>query len=1070
MALVRVYCGLASAEPTGRPAGAGTGLTAAVVDDAGRLLGVCEITDDPAGYAQLGAVLAERANGPGSAAIAADSDDHQVTSLLTAAGRPLAIADDDAVDDFAERFADDESLEEMESPPAERRAVGLARALQAGAIFAIGLPVPRDLAPYRPILAAHSALAGGRHSAAATLREVLRELYPAALRAFSDPAEPLTLAVLDALPEPGTLSGTVARGRDLPAAAEAVAVRLTASGVADQARVLEAITALRVAIAETPRRGTINKTLASASADAVRQAVAAVRSCDDGCAALVATLAARTTLVTAAPRRPIRRATAETEPTPLRRVTETEPAPVLRVAETEPAATPAGLHALPLPLPDRSSTGRRHRPEPAAAATTPRALTTPPVAPAPVAPPPTAPTPVTTAASVPFAEPAQPVEPARPQRAASPARPPNAPRRQATPRTPARSAEPPAAAATPPAASAPTGASMPSRSPGHAWSTGFDGTSRYEQPAASASNGFDSASRYEQPAASDGPGRYEQPAASDGPGRYEQPAASDGPGRFQSPAASDGPSRFQSPAASDGPSRFQQPAASNGSDRSSRFQQPAASEGSDGPSRFQPAASNGSDGPSRFQPAASNGSDGPSRFQPAASNGSDGPSRFQQPAAASGSGGFDSTGRYARPAPTEQAGFDNASRYEQPAATPQSAPPAAPQSPAAMAMPLPGRPVSASPVNKPISVPPPPPGITPIPAQRPTVPPAEAGEPFRATLTNAAMNSARAERKRPTVIPPRANGRGATATPPPAPPQPPVSGFQATDLSIPVPAPRPEPGARANWPLVDNTSDERANGEPRFPDLSELPPSELDRPTYSPIGDDRVQPPWLADDMPPEPPILRLVEPPPLADRALREEAPRENRSRVRDERRTRDDYAARYDAPPLRLVETPSDTGSHPQLPIGISAPPVSNDEGDGDLLIFAAARSAWFTGHPEDEAEDLGWASVADTGWQAAEKAAQPAVGIETQSGLPRRVPQANLVPGSPLRDERPFRIVRDAASIAAHTTGYFRGWRRGQEIGGYAVGGRPGRESAGGWDFSRDHGGRDESQEYEYRSARS
>ncbi|MEV4618044.1 transposase [Asanoa sp. NPDC049573] len=949
MALVRVYCGLASAEPTGRPAGAGTGLTAAVVDDAGRLLGVCEITDDPAGYAQLGAVLAERANGPGSAAIAADSDDHQVTSLLTAAGRPLAIADDDAVDDFAERFADDESLEEMESPPAERRAVGLARALQAGAIFAIGLPVPRDLAPYRPILAAHSALAGGRHSAAATLREVLRELYPAALRAFSDPAEPLALAVLDALPEPGMLSGTVARGRDLPPGAEAVAVRLTASGIAEQPQVREAITALRVAIAETPRRGTINKALASASADAVRQAVAAVRSCDEGCAALVATLAARTTLVAAAPRRPIRRVGAAA------------------ATETEPAATPAGLHALPLPLPERSATGRRHRPEPAAAATTPRALTTPPVAPAPVAPPPTAPSPVTTAASIPFAEPVRPVEPAQPQRAASPTRPPNAPRHPAPSRsTPARSAERPAAA-TPPAASAATGASMPSRSPGHAWSTGFDGTSRYEQPAATQAAGFDTNGRYEQPAAT-------QPAGVDTNGRHEQPAATQ-------------------------PARL---------DTKGRYEQ--------------------------GQPA-----------------------------------GFDTKGRYEQGQP---AGFDNASRYEQPAATPQSAPPAPaapkPQAPAALSLPLPGRPVSASPVNKPISVPPPPPGITPIPAQRPTVPPAEAGEPFRATLTNAALNSARAERKRPTVIPSRANGRGATTPPPPAPPQPPVAGFQATDLSIPVPAPRPEPGARANWPLVDNTSDERANGEPRFPDLSELPPSELDRPTYSPVGDDRVTPPWLADDMPPEPPILRLVEPPPLADRALREDAPR---SRARDERRVRDDYTPRYDAPPLRLVETPaSDTGSHPQLPIGISAPPVSDDEGDGDLLIFAAARSAWFTGHPDDESEDLAWASVADTGWQAAEKAAQPAVGIETQSGLPRRVPQANLVPGSPLRDERPLRIVRDAASIAAHTTGYFRGWRRGQEIGGYAVGGRPGREAAGGWDFSRDHGGRDESQEYEYRSARS
>ncbi|WP_239126365.1 transposase [Asanoa siamensis] len=925
MALVRVYCGLASAEPTGRPAIAGTGLTAAVVDDAGRLLDVCEITDDPAGYAQLGARLAERANGPGSAAIAADSDDHEVTSLLSAAGRPLAIADDDAVDDFAERFADDESLEEMESPAAERRAVGLARALQAGAIFAVGLPVPRDLVPFRPVLAAHSALAGGRHAAAATLREVLRELYPAALRAYSDPAEPLALAVLDALPEAGMLSGPTARGRDLPVAAEAVAKRLAAEGAGDLAAVTEAITALRVAISETPRRGTVNKSLASASAEAVRQAVAAVRSCDEGCAALVATLAERTTPLTAVPRRPVRRAAvADT--------TET----------TEPAATPAGLHALPLPLPDRS-TGRRHRPEPAAAATTPRALTTPPVAPAPVTPPPTAPTPVSTTAAAPFAEPARPAEP---QRAGNQSRPPNAPRhpaasrsasRSAEPRTPTRAAEAPRGippvrstepltpprtprppAITPPAALAnPTpanGTPMPSRSPGHAWSTGFDGTSRYE------------------------------------------PTPTSAPPQPPTPAT--------------------------------------------------------------LQP--------PTPVSPAAST----------------------------------------------------------------TTPLPGRPVSAGPANKPVSVPPPPPGITPIPAQRPTaptlpttqrpttpttqrpaapaaqrpsVPPAEAGEPFRATLTNAAINSARAERKRPTVIPPRANGRNA----PTPPPEPPVTGFQATDLSVPVPAPRPEPGARANWPLVDNTSDDRANGEPRFPDLSELPPSELDRPTYSPVGDDRVTPPWLADDMPPEPPILRLVEPPPLADRALRDDSPRETRSRSRAAERS-SDYAARYETPPLRLVDTTSDTGSH-QLPIGISAPPVSEGEGDGDLLIFAAARSAWFTGHTEEH-EDLSWSSVADTGWRAAEKASAPSIGLETQSGLPRRVPQANLVPGSPLREERPLRIVRDAASIAAHTTGYFRGWRRGQEIGGYAVGGRPGREAAGGWDFSRDHGGRDESQEYEYRSARS
>jgi len=88
VALVRVYCGLASAD-TG-VAGDDGWLTAAVVDDAGRLLDVCEIGDDAQGYAALSALLAERSGAPSGVAVAADSDDHLVTMLLTTAGRPLA--------------------------------------------------------------------------------------------------------------------------------------------------------------------------------------------------------------------------------------------------------------------------------------------------------------------------------------------------------------------------------------------------------------------------------------------------------------------------------------------------------------------------------------------------------------------------------------------------------------------------------------------------------------------------------------------------------------------------------------------------------------------------------------------------------------------------------------------------------------------------------------------------------------------------------------------------------------------------------------------------------------------
>ncbi|WP_422771811.1 transposase [Plantactinospora sp. WMMC1484] len=762
VALVRVYCGLASADVAGRPAPAGTTLTSAVVDDAGRLLHVCEITDDPAGYAQLGTVLVERSSGPSGAAVAADSDDHLVTSLLSAAGRPLAIADDDSVDDFAERFADDESVEERESAPAERRAVGLARALQAGALSAASLPPPRELISFKPVLAAHAALANGRHAAAVALREVLRELYPAALRAYPDPAEPVSLAVLDALPEPGMFGGTSARGRDTSVATDAIAAHLAADGVAESDVITEAVTALRVAIAETPPRGITNKAFTSASAEAVRQAVAAVRACDAGCDALIATLSARVT------------------PAPGRR------AAGRRSAGEAASPTPSGTGLSGPAREPVPSSGRRGRHQPAAASNgpaTPQPLGPPPVAPPPVAPPPMAPPPVTPASAPPLSPAATLAMPAVPV---------------------------------------------------------------------------------------------------------------------------------------------------SGAPRGSR------------------------------------------------------------------------------------------------SAMPSSAPPAYQNDPLA------NRPVSAPP--------PPPPGMTPMPpTQRGSIPPADAGEPFRATLTTAAINSARNER-RPTPITPRPKTNGDGAARP--------GTISAAGLTVSVPATRPEPppppGSRANWPLVPGDDhDDRATGagHPAYGQSGER-----NAPVSTPPGDGRVTPPWQADDLPPEPPTLRLVEPPP-AERGGRGDLPADN--------------------PPLRLVEREEPARGGPGLPrrgVEPTESPVSDD--DGDLLIFAAAKSAWFTGHAEET--EVEWASTADSGWQAAEQAARPSVGASTSAGLPKRVPQANLVPGSPLRDERPLRIVRDAARIAEHTTGYFRGWRRGQEIGGYAVGGRPGREAAGGWDFSRDPDERADNRDYEYRSA--
>jgi hypothetical protein len=362
-----------------------------------------------------------------------------------------------------------------------------------------------------------------------------------------------------------------------------------------------------------------------------------------------------------------------------------------------------------------------------------------------------------------------------------------------------------------------------------------------------------------------------------------------------------------------------------------------------------------------------------------------------------------------------------------------------------------------------------------VPSQRTPVPPADAGEPFRATLTAAAINNARAERQQ--RLSAAVEGRrqaersGVDAPPPP--------GINAADVSIPVPAARPSaaepaaapPGSRANWPLLNSDDRGAAAAGRDYPFGEPTAAPELDRqaePGKETAG--RVKPPWQADDLPPEPPTLRLVEPP-LAEREAARtdlDAPAGDPLGPGPLDRTE----SRLEPPPLRLVESDAAKSNgrngSARRPLTDALPASSvSEESDGDLLIFAAAQSAWFTGHDEEEAE-VNWATSADVGWRAAEQAARPAVGAETSAGLPKRVPQANLVPGSPIREERPLRIVRDPASIAAHTTGYFRGWRRGQEIGGYAVGGRPGREAAGGWDFSRDGGESDDNAEYEYRSA--
>jgi hypothetical protein len=104
------------------------------------------------------------------------------------------------------------------------------------------------------------------------------------------------------------------------------------------------------------------------------------------------------------------------------------------------------------------------------------------------------------------------------------------------------------------------------------------------------------------------------------------------------------------------------------------------------------------------------------------------------------------------------------------------------------------------------------------------------------------------------------------------------------------------------------------------------------------------------------------------------------------------------------------------------VSVPPVAPQD-QHRLPIFDSLESDWFrrsgqtlTAAPQPAAAaappaaqgaqsaQVGrssaqgtWTSPADEGWRAAQVVASPSAGDTTQAGLPRRVPRANLVPGS-------------------------------------------------------------------------
>ncbi|MFF4774962.1 nitrate- and nitrite sensing domain-containing protein [Microtetraspora fusca] len=97
----------------------------------------------------------------------------------------------------------------------------------------------------------------------------------------------------------------------------------------------------------------------------------------------------------------------------------------------------------------------------------------------------------------------------------------------------------------------------------------------------------------------------------------------------------------------------------------------------------------------------------------------------------------------------------------------------------------------------------------------------------------------------------------------------------------------------------------------------------------------------------------------------------------------------------PRRDLGADDATGPLPAVP---GSPPMEA-EPEEFLPIFASVESAWFRRAPASEdGPEWGGQENVEAGWQAADAAVrQPASEGSTASGLPKRVPRANLVPGS-------------------------------------------------------------------------
>jgi signal transduction histidine kinase len=127
-------------------------------------------------------------------------------------------------------------------------------------------------------------------------------------------------------------------------------------------------------------------------------------------------------------------------------------------------------------------------------------------------------------------------------------------------------------------------------------------------------------------------------------------------------------------------------------------------------------------------------------------------------------------------------------------------------------------------------------------------------------------------------------------------------------------------------------------------------------------------------------------------------------------------------------------------QPPREVIIPPAASGGEEHRLPIFESVESDWFrrgksgtarAGQVNNVVTSGSWTSPADEGWRAAEAAHAPTSGGVTLSGLPKRVPRANLVPGT-VGAEATTSAAPAPARSAAHARDRLASFQRGMREG--------------------------------------